>query len=80
MGRKTLSTGRGYGKYTIPPATTVAEQGRAYDLGKDREALNELMQRRDSAGLKNIRREVPETLTDGNKHLETHRILYFSKA
>jgi ubiquinone/menaquinone biosynthesis C-methylase UbiE len=51
-----LDFGCGYGAYTIPVAEIVGEQGRVYALDKDKEALNTLMQRVESAGLKNIDR------------------------
>jgi ubiquinone/menaquinone biosynthesis C-methylase UbiE len=154
-----LDFGCGYGAYTIPVAKIVGAQGRVYALDKDKEALDGLMQKAGSAGLKNIERmetsgeleieladesvdavllfdvfhsfyfpqagdrrrllgeisrimkpsaflaisvwpnliepgtedeiknadfhleeEVPETLTDGSKDLETRRILNFGKA
>jgi len=55
-GQTVLDFGCGYGAYTIPVAEIVGEQGRVYALGKDKEALDELMQRGESAGLKNIDR------------------------
>jgi len=51
-----LDFGCGYGTYTIPAARIVGEQGRVYALDKDKEALDELMQKGESAGLKNIER------------------------
>jgi ubiquinone/menaquinone biosynthesis C-methylase UbiE len=153
-----MDFGCGYGTYTIPAAKIVGAQGKVYALDKDEEALDELLQKAESAGLKNIERietsgeleieltdesvdvvllfdvlhsfyfpragdrrrllgeiyrimkpsaflsisvwpnlmepeiedeiknanfrlekEVPETLTDGNKALETRRILNFGK-
>jgi ubiquinone/menaquinone biosynthesis C-methylase UbiE len=158
-GQTVLDFGCGYGAYTIPVARIVGAQGRVYALDKDKEALDGLMQKAGSAGLKNIERmetsgkleielagetadvvllfdvfhsfyfpqagdrrrlldeicrimkpsaflsisvwpnliepeiedeiknanfrlekEVPETLTDGNKDLETRRILSFGKS
>ena len=158
-GQTVLDFGCGYGIYTIPVAMIVGKQGRVYALDKDNEAMDGLMQRGDSAGLKNIERmetsgeleielgdesidivllfdvfhsfyfphagdrrrllgeiyrimkpsailsisvwpnliepeiedeiknanfrlekEIPETLTDGNKALETRKILNFGKA
>jgi ubiquinone/menaquinone biosynthesis C-methylase UbiE len=158
-GQTILDFGCGYGTYTIPAAKIVGAQGRVYALDKDKEAMDALMQKATSAGLKNIERietpgkleieltdesvdvillfdvlhsfyfpqagdrrillaeiyrimkpfaflsisvwpnlmepetedeiknanfclekEVPETLTDGNKALETRRILNFGKA
>ena len=49
-----LDFGCGYGIYTIPVAKIVGEQGRVYALDKDKEALDELVQKAVSAGLKNI--------------------------
>ena len=51
-----LDFGCGYGAYTIPVAGIVGERGRVYALDKDKEALDTLMQRGKSAGLKNIDR------------------------
>jgi ubiquinone/menaquinone biosynthesis C-methylase UbiE len=158
-GQIVLDFGCGCGIYTIPIAKIVGDQGRVYALDKDKEALDTLMQRADSACLSNIKRmetsgelefeladetvdvvflfdvfhsfyfpqvddrrrlldeirrimrpsgflsisvwpnliepesedeiknahfrlekEVPETLTDGSKDLETRRILNFRKA
>jgi ubiquinone/menaquinone biosynthesis C-methylase UbiE len=64
-----LDFGCGYGAYTVPAAKIVGEQGRVYALDKDREALEELMQKAESAGLKNIERmdtsgELDIDLTD----------------
>jgi ubiquinone/menaquinone biosynthesis C-methylase UbiE len=55
-GQTVLDFGCGLGMYTIPVATIVGEQGRVYALDKDKEALDQLMQKAESAGLKNIRR------------------------
>jgi len=55
-GQTVLDFGCGLGMYTIPVARIVGEQGRVYALGKDKEALDQLMQKAESAGLKNIRR------------------------
>jgi len=55
-GQTVLDFGCGYGTYTIPAAKIVGEQGRVYALDKDKEALNGLMQKGESAGLKNIER------------------------
>jgi len=55
-GQAVLDFGCGYGTYTIPAARIVGEQGRVYALDKDKEALDELMQKGESAGLKNIER------------------------
>jgi len=158
-GQTVLDFGCGYGTYTIPVARIVGGQGRVYALDKDKEALDALMQKAESACLANVERmetsgeldiklasetvdvvflfdvlhsfyfphagdrrrllgeihrimkssaflsisvwpnllepesedeinnanfrlekEVPETLTDGNKDIETRRILNFGKA
>jgi len=55
-GQAVLDFGCGYGIYTIPVAKIVGEQGRVYALDKDKEALDELMQKAGSAGLENIER------------------------
>jgi len=55
-GQTVLDFGCGCGTYTVPAARIVAEQGRVYALDKDREALDELMQRAESTGLQNIER------------------------
>ena len=55
-GQNVLDFGCGLGMYTIPVAKIVGEQGRVYALDKDNEALDELMQKAESAGLKNIKR------------------------
>jgi ubiquinone/menaquinone biosynthesis C-methylase UbiE len=68
-GQAVLDFGCGYGAYTIPVAKIVGEQGRVYALDKDKEALDTLMQKAGSAGLKNIKRmetsgELEIKLTD----------------
>ena len=55
-GQTVLDFGCGYGIYTIPVAKIVGVQGRVYALDKDKEALDELMQKAGSAGLENIGR------------------------
>jgi ubiquinone/menaquinone biosynthesis C-methylase UbiE len=55
-GQTVLDFGCGYGICTIPAARIVGEQGKLYALDKDREALDGLTQRADSAGLRNISR------------------------
>ena len=55
-GQTVLDFGCGYGAYTIPVAEIVGEHGKVYALDKDKEALDALMQRGESAGLKNIDR------------------------
>jgi len=68
-GQAVLDFGCGSGTYTIPAAKIVGERGRVYALDKDKEALDALMQRGESAGLKNIERiktsgEIKIGLTD----------------
>jgi len=68
-GQTILDFGCGSGAYAIPAARIVGEQGRVYALDKDKEALDELMQKAKSAGLKNIERmdtsgELEIELTD----------------
>ncbi len=53
-GQKVLDFGCGSGIYTIPTARIVNEEGKVYALDKDKEALDELMQKAESAGLRNI--------------------------
>ena len=55
-GQTVLDFGCGSGTYAIPAANIVGEQGRVHALDKDKEALDELMQKAESAGLKNIER------------------------
>ena len=55
-GQIVLDFGCGSGMYTIPTAKIVGKEGRVYALDKDNEALDELMQKAESAGLKNIER------------------------
>jgi len=56
-GRQTvLDFGCGLGTYTIPAAKIVGVQGMVYALDKDKESLDELMQKAESAALKNIKR------------------------
>jgi len=55
-GQTVLDFGCGSGTYAIPAAKIVGGQGRVHALDKDKEALDELMQKAESAGLKNIER------------------------
>jgi ubiquinone/menaquinone biosynthesis C-methylase UbiE len=55
-GQTVLDFGCGSGMYTIPAAKIVGKQGMVYALDKDNEVLDELMQKAESAGLKNIKR------------------------
>ena len=65
-GQTVLDFGCGYGMYTIPVAKIVGDQGRVYALDKDKEALDTLMRKAGSAGLKNIERMV----TSGELEIE----------
>ena len=51
-----MDFGCGSGTYSIPAAKIVGEQGRVYAVDKDKEALDELMQKTESTGLRNIER------------------------
>jgi ubiquinone/menaquinone biosynthesis C-methylase UbiE len=55
-GHTVLDFGCGLGTYTIPAAKIVGAQGMVYALDKDKESLDELMQKAESAALKNIKR------------------------
>ncbi len=44
------------GTYTIPAAKIAGKEGIVYALDKDKKALDELMQKAESAGLENIKR------------------------
>lgn len=55
-GQNVLDFGCGSGNYTIPAARIVGEEGKIYALDKDERALDELMQRAETEGLRNIRR------------------------
>jgi len=68
-GQIVLDFGCGSGTYTIPAAKIVSEQGRVYALDKDKEALDELMQKAESTHLRNIKKmdtsgELKIDLTD----------------
>jgi len=54
IGQTVFDFGCGSGTYTIPLAKIVGEQGKVYALDGDNEALGELMEKAESAGLKNI--------------------------
>lgn len=69
-GQTILDFGCGSGEYTIPAARIVGEAGIVYALDMDKEALDELMHRAESEGLRNIKRmtthgEVEINLNDG---------------
>jgi ubiquinone/menaquinone biosynthesis C-methylase UbiE len=53
-GQKVLDFGCGSGNYTIPIARIVGEEGLVYALDKDKNALDELVQRAELIGFKNI--------------------------
>jgi ubiquinone/menaquinone biosynthesis C-methylase UbiE len=55
-GKTILDFGCGSGTYTIPAAKIVGEEGKVYALDKDKKVLDELMQKAESAGLRNIKR------------------------
>ena len=51
-----LDFGCGVGNYTIPVAVMVGERGKVYAVDKNKKSLDELMQRAEKEGLKNIKR------------------------
>ena len=51
-----LDFGCGVGNYTIPAAAVVGERGKVYAVDKNKQSLDELMQRAEKIGLKNIER------------------------
>jgi ubiquinone/menaquinone biosynthesis C-methylase UbiE len=55
-GHIVLDFGCGLGMYTIPAARIVGAQGMVYALDKDKECLDDLTQKAESAALKNIRK------------------------
>ncbi|MBN2186818.1 MAG: class I SAM-dependent methyltransferase [Dehalococcoidia bacterium] len=55
-GQIVLDFGCGSGTYTIPTARIVGERGRVYALDKNKRVLDELMQKAELAGLRNIKR------------------------
>ena len=55
-GQTVLDFGCGSGTYTIPTAKIVGKEGRVYALDKDKEALDKVVQKAESAGLENIER------------------------
>jgi ubiquinone/menaquinone biosynthesis C-methylase UbiE len=58
-----IDFGCGKGNYTIPAARVVGERGRVYAVDKNKESLDELMQRSEKIGLKNIERiDVSESI------------------
>ena len=70
-GQTVLDFGCGRGNYAIPAARIVGEEGRVYALDKNQRALDELMQRVEREGLRNVTRidtsgEVEIHLEDGS--------------
>jgi len=55
-GHIALDFGCGSGTYTIPAARLMGEEGKVYALDKDKKALDKLMQKAKSEGLRNIER------------------------
>ena len=51
-----IDFGCGKGTYVIPAARVVGEGGKVYAVDKNKESLDELMQRSEKMGLKNIER------------------------
>jgi ubiquinone/menaquinone biosynthesis C-methylase UbiE len=51
-----IDFGCGTGHYAIPAAKIVGEQGRVYAIDKNKESLDELIQKSETMGLKNIER------------------------
>ena len=63
-GQTVLDFGCGVGNYTIPLAVVVGEKGKVYAVDKNKKSLDELMQRAEKNGLKNIKRiDVSEEIT-----------------
>ena len=58
-GQKVLDFGCGHGNYTIPVARLVGERALVYALDEDKAALDQLMSKVKSIGLKNITRLDP---------------------
>lgn len=58
-GQKVLDFGCGHGNYTIPVARLVGERAPVYALDEDKAALDQLMSKAKSIGLKNIARLDP---------------------
>jgi len=88
-GQTILDFGCGYGMYTIPVAKIAGKQGRVYALDEDKEALNALMQKTKSAGLKNVERmetsgeleiELTDESVDGVLLFEVFHSFYFPQA
>jgi ubiquinone/menaquinone biosynthesis C-methylase UbiE len=54
QGHTVVDFGCGHGTYTIPAAKIVGEDGKLYAVDKDKNALDDLMQKAQAAGLKNL--------------------------
>ena len=88
-GQTILDFGCGYGMYTVPVAKIAGKQGRVYALDKDKAALDALMQKIKSAGLKNVERmetsgeleiELTDESVDGVLLFEVFHSFYFPQA
>ena len=88
-GQIVLDFGCGCGTYTIPAAKLVADRGKVYALDKDNKALDELMQKAELVGLRNIERmetsgELEIMLTDGSVDVvllfDVFHLHYFARA
>lgn len=55
-GQIVLDFGCSSGTYTIPAAKIVGKEGKVYALDKDKKAINEVIKKAESEGLKNIER------------------------
>lgn len=87
-GHIVLDFGCGSGTYTLPAAEMVGNRGRVYAVDKDRKVLDELMQRAESEGLRNIVRmdtsvepgiELPDESTDVILLFDVFHSYYFSR-
>ena len=54
-GQSVLDFGCGVGNYTIPSAVVVGKRGKVYAVDKNKQSLDELIQRAEKEGLKNIK-------------------------
>jgi len=88
-GQTVLDFGCNSGTYTIPAAKIVGSQGRVYALDKDKEVLDELMQKAVSADLRNIERmetsgKLEIELADGSVDVvllfDVFHLYYFPQA